>query len=1062
MRKKINLIVCIIIVACVALFAVACAPKDADGLIKLSTPSNLELNGSVLSWGDVKNAEMYFISVDGVETEQSVTSTTCDLSTMVTGYGNFSIEVRAYGDGKKYGTSDKSAAIVYHKGNALATPEVTVTDKVASWKAIENAVNYSVKVFDEKGGVLDELTTESLTYTFEKKNSADASGEAEDKDVYEAYGAYRISVIANPASDNIEYSASVAGTATYYNATVLSVPKFTDMTGSTIRWGEVAYATNYTLRVTFEDDSFQEAEVSGTSYSYRTKFDFAKVGKYVFTIKANGDNQVYYSSQFSENDDEYVVNKLAAVDPQDMRLKYEGEVAKLSWKLPADSLATEFTLDLSAYLPDGTTVLNTGSVIRKTISNDIKFVEAEVYDFYKYNADGSDIEKVDGVTVLVYNYNGKAKVRYEGNDYFLKDKEDKDVEWKDYKITASVDIVYDSDANKFVNDSKIYNDPDTGAMLDQNTGGDKVDVIGTDGKKLFYFATVDGEDSELEVAKSVTYGDDGEVEYHIFELVIDDIFIKKSVEDGVTKYDYTISDKSCYGLLYNVSIIVGEDTKNYLASQSVTADGQYLSYMIPEEQDGKYVVTNTGEYAYIILHSFVNPANTDKFSIEDNINFNGHEVVQIETFSGNIDGNNHTVSGIVIGNKVLTQNGVLKNDDVSDLEYSMFVNIDNNGDTANGIVQNVFYVGVGFIGYDKDKLGEGVGSIKVAPIAINNGGSIRNVLVQSDSIKAEGAQVAGMVINNNGYITTASVYADLEGATVGGVAITNGAQYLVANVGFYGKVTATLSDILAEGVTSIGGAGLVVDNDGVIEKCFAIGDVSVSATGLDSVYAGGLVASNNASGVILKSYSGEFTLNNVGTTVVANGDNSHAGGFVAQNKGEISSCYATGKATASMYAGGFVGYNEASITSCYSTGGTARTGENRGSFVGKNADGSIVKCIAYSTDSWAEDAKVEVLKSSEKLADIVTTLYGEGDTDMVVMRDNGYRNPLIKGVIYTKENIVTIRPSQTVDTKGVIFTDEAKDVTSTLYGDKTKKGNRIVVELSFDGYPSRYVYGYVK
>ena len=111
MRKRINVIVCIMIVVCVAAFAVACQPKDADGLIKLSSPSNLALNGSVLSWDEVKNAQKYFISVDGTE-NNSVSSTTCDLSAMVSGYGNFSITVRAYGDGKKYGTSDSSEAIV--------------------------------------------------------------------------------------------------------------------------------------------------------------------------------------------------------------------------------------------------------------------------------------------------------------------------------------------------------------------------------------------------------------------------------------------------------------------------------------------------------------------------------------------------------------------------------------------------------------------------------------------------------------------------------------------------------------------------------------------------------------------------------------------------------------------------------------------------------------------------------------------------------------------------------------------------------------------------------------
>lgn len=58
-------------------------------------------------------------------------------------------------------------------------------------------------------------------------------------------------------------------------------------------------------------------------------------------------------------------------------------------------------------------------------------------------------------------------------------------------------------------------------------------------------------------------------------------------------------------------------------------------------------------------------------------------------------------------------------------------------------------------------------------------------------------------------------------------------------------------------------------------------------------------------------------------------------------------------------------------------------------------------------------------------------------------------------------NIVTMRPSQTVDTQGVVFNREVIDVESILHGDNTKKGNRIVIELSCDNIPSRYVYGYV-
>ncbi|MDE6372198.1 MAG: hypothetical protein K2L61_01495, partial [Clostridia bacterium] len=369
-------------------------------------------------------------------------------------------------------------------------------------------------------------------------------------------------------------------------------------------------------------------------------------------------------------------------------------------------------------------------------------------------------------------------------DYYLKDKDNNDVMWKNYTPSASVDIICDMsnpDEIKFVNERKEYTNPDNGAILSQNTGED-VDVLGEDGNQLFYFEEVDGE-SKVYVKKDVEYAD-GKVSYHTFEMILDDIFFKENKENGEIKYDYLISDNAYYGLLYDVSISADNTSKNFVVSQSTATKGQYMSYKIPEKVDGKYVVTNTGEYAYIILNSFVNQGNTDEFSVEANINFNGYEIAQIETFSGVIDGNKHTVSGIVVGNKVMTQNGVVKNDSVSELEYSMFVNLDANGILSKELIKNIFYVGMSFVGYDKEELDENVTSIKVAPIAINNNATIRDVLVQSDSIKAEGAQVAGMVINNNGFINSSSVYAELEGMTVGGIMINKIAHTAVAFVGF--------------------------------------------------------------------------------------------------------------------------------------------------------------------------------------------------------------------------------------------------------------------------------------
>ena len=153
------------------------------------------------------------------------------------------------------------------------------------------------------------------------------------------------------------------------------------------------------------------------------------MGKYYFSVRANGDNQVYYTSEFSAQDEEYSITKIAPLNADDIILKYDRASANLSWKIAADSLATQITLDFSAMLPDGTVKLE-NSVLKQTISNTVKFVSGDVYDYYEYS--GESVVKGERMLV-VYNMGGYVKIRYDSKDYFLKDKSDKDVLWKDYK-----------------------------------------------------------------------------------------------------------------------------------------------------------------------------------------------------------------------------------------------------------------------------------------------------------------------------------------------------------------------------------------------------------------------------------------------------------------------------------------------------------------------------------------------------------------------------------------------------------------------------------------------------
>ena len=1067
MRRRIGITVLVVLLVMLMVTAVACQERDADGLIKLNKPSNLAVNGSTLSWDSVDNAQEYFIGVNGEE-KGTTTNTTYNLAEIVSGYGNFDITVRAYGDGEKYGTSDKSDVFVYRKGNALDTPVVVIDEetKKASWQAIENCNVYEVKVYNGKNQLVDSVETQDTYYVFEK-NGEDG------KNIYAAYDKYTITVVAKPDEALPQYDVSATASATYINSVVLETPVFSTMT-TMLRWNKIENATSYVLRMTKPDGTYVDATTTGTSYQ-RSKFTFDQVGDYYFTIQAiNKDNsEVFKSSDFTEKSEEFKVTKLEGIDPEDIQLSYSAEgKATLSWKIAASSLANNFNVSLKALLANGETQLDS-SLTSKTISNEITYVVGDLYDVYNYAGADSVTPEV-GATMLVYNMDGVLKVQRDGADFTVYDEDGNAVKYEDFVPSASVDIVYKADAEEGKNYVLMpceYNLED-GSLAVQDKGEEQ-EVYGADGKQLYYFETEDG----LEIKKYVEYDEEGNVLNHVFELSLDSIFIQEVTTGGgsetVTTYTPLISDPDYYGKLYDISIATGNSGVKFEYGNDVFADAQYLSYMIPDKNAfGYWVITNAGEYAYMVINNFANPSNTDTYSIEGNIDFGGYAVVNIKDFYGKIEGNDHTVANMVITNKRLTENGVVEvNDSADTLNYSLFGDI-----KAGASLNRVFFVGMSLQEIDLEKLAEEVKNIYIAPLALNNYGSISRVVMQSDSIDVDSANIAGLVFNNYNSISNAQVYATLKGRNVAGVAYNNISMSAdsfarLLNCGFYGDIECNIGEYMLDGVTKLYGAGLAVINEtkasdgtvALVSGCESIGNITVNGEALEGVYAGGLVAVNSST--ITRSYAGEFTLNNVYKSVVANGNNGYAGGFVAYNTGAITDCYSTGKASASQYAGGFVGLNEGKITSCYATGNTTVGGAYNGAFAGLS-NGSIDKCVSYSTDTWAKDEYTDIFKSSEQLESIVGVLYPDGNAQMTLVSGHGFRNPLINGLIYTKEYTVSMLPgTDDVVAKGIfVGTDsqvtELEGVGDNIFGNNTK-GSRVVVALSNET-AVKYIYGTVR
>lgn len=1108
MRKKVNVIVILLLAVCL-LTLVACQ-RDEDGLKKIKAPQNLALSGSALSWDEVERAERYIIYV-GDEEKAETTSTTYDLSALVTGYGDFNITVRACGDGVKYGKSDRSEVIVYHKGNSLDVPQVKVDNgaKLAKWQTVPNAVEYAVSVYNGKDEVLinQEITTQTEFSFVGRTND-------EGNDIFEGFDKYRITVTAKPAKDSSEYSDSLLGSDYYINSTTLTVPEFSSLNASRIQWNSIANATSYELKLIYRSASdgstVEKKTVSTTGTSYqRSNFNYDEVGDYYFTIRAIGDNEIYYDSVWSEEKEDYKVTKLSGVEEGDIELKYDADgKARLTWSIDANTSANQFYLSLKGLKPDGKSEKE-NSDTSLTVSSKVNYVTYKTYDVYEYTdaAQKTTVRKVDGV-MYVYNMNDDLKVRYNGEDYFVSyNDEDAKMSYTSYtdrrKDNEYIDIILvEGDTVKFEFRQGVKLEDES--RVNQDTGAEEQELLDNEGKPMYYF---EEGNSDSNVEKTVIFDAQNKPEKLVFAINLDSIFIKEveekidpEDEESATKttYEYLIKDPSYYGILYNITVSAGNSSSNYVASSDAVTDGRYLSYKIPETKHDNalnsdyYEITSVGEYAYIILKNYIDNNEGETiardYRIAKNLNFDGYEVPQIETLKDTIYGYRFTLSNMVVGNSQLTENGVVESDRAEKV-YSLYYEI-----AQDAKIDGAFYMGIDFVGYAKEDFEDSdVEDIFVAPIAYENKGTLSEVFVQSDAIEADSANLAGMVILNSGAISNSQVYANLSGRQVAGMVITN--QATINGSGFYGSIDAKVGEyIKSEDLEYVAGAGLVVNNKNHanITDSEAIGSINVEASNLDAVYAGGLVAIND--GNITSSFSGEYHGVNVAkrTEVFANGKNSYAGGFVALNdtNGLIENSYATNRAKASEYAGGFVGLNKGSITTAYAVGGTERGGSNYGVFAGEN-EGSISNVAAYSSDSWAKTSAnaTDYLSDSfidnlDNLGDIVSMLYPDESNRYMTYKEDidGFRYPILVNKTYTKDYVVEMRPTEIPEVNALVVVggnlkeiklplakgDDVSDDEYTEYINNMIRGNRsrnnkVVIVIADElGNHTKLVYGKIK
>lgn len=207
------------------------------------------------------------------------------------------------------------------------------------------------------------------------------------------------------------------------------------------------------------------------------------------------------------------------------------------------------------------------------------------------------------------------------------------------------------------------------------------------------------------------------------------------------------------------------------------------------------------------------------------------------------------------------------------------------------------------------------------------------------------------------YISTDAV---VQNVTVEGsitVNSDNGGESKVG--GIIGESNGTIKNCVSNVTIDITATGDYPDNYvggivgyigyGMIENSYATGDITV--TGVDEIYAGGLVGYN---------YDQVKNCYATGDVTATGGAYNYIGGLIGSSYDTVENCYATGDITATGNVGGVVGYlGEATLSDCYWSGNAENgIGSGTGTNVVKFTDSAV---LLDALNTWVDSQKDETL-----------------------------------------------------------------------------------------------------
>jgi hypothetical protein len=262
----------------------------------LAAPTNVQVNGTTVSWDPVTNANEYDVYLTDASSgnyyaDEYVSTNDINLSDYGIPNGTYNIQIAAQDSngvfgGSNYTQVNQTVTITNGSTATISAPtNVVVNGTVVSWTPVSNAANYEVGLISTTNGTTWDFIPQNSTQnqngqlTFELSSYSQLFPESIPTDNYTVY----------VESINAQNVSSSQSNVPNISLTELADPADITVNGSTLSWQSVPNASAYDVNFVDDNGDLYNITVSGTSVNLSNNLPSSITpGTYDVTIAAKG------------------------------------------------------------------------------------------------------------------------------------------------------------------------------------------------------------------------------------------------------------------------------------------------------------------------------------------------------------------------------------------------------------------------------------------------------------------------------------------------------------------------------------------------------------------------------------------------------------------------------------------------------------------------------------------------------------------------------------------------------------------------------------------------------